>query len=775
MFSTMRWIFGWIILSWAWLGVCDTWFQEIKTGERQPVAGHNGTEFDAPVSMPGAMLVYQEPDRSAYRPAEDTAFKRFFSMEACFESSAAKPLNAKVFFKNKDGYFFQSVRDFALEPNQWRTLEVDLTGPARELEPVGHAWQWCDLAAGDIFNCGVKLYSDAAGEGRLRWRNVRFHTERARPPLRVVDWRLPENSEQNRRWTATFRLSREYFNAFDPDEIAVDYEIRRNGESQGRRFPAFYTQDYRRSILYTRESWLPFGAPYWETRYLPDGIGIHYIRLHIKDRHDSLTTPWRVFTVVPTDAPGAVRISPKNPRYLAFANGETFWPVGLNMHTNIDLRSENVFKLGHRPDRGLADYEDYFAAAAAAGINAVEIWLAAWSFSPEWTAANSGMYGMGRYNLMNMAKLDALLKLAESRGIRIHMVLDNHGRISTRSDPEWKENPMNAKGEFARANGAFLEAADQFFTDERAWRFYQRRNRYLAARYGADPAVWGVELWSELDLTENFKARYKDQSVLEWHKKAARMWKSMSGAGQLMTTHLCGDYHNNINRKELYRLPGIDYVVGDAYRDVKRHIVDFLAAGSREVRKNFPGKPYLVTEYGGTASAGARNVIQADIHGGIWSAFFLEYAGTPFLWWHDLVHVRNLYSHYGGLARFIGDIDRANPELRPTAVLVSDGAFKALALASETEFYAWVYNVKAMSRYPEQPETIRSGPGLRLKTAAPPAWRPGRWQVEFFHTVTGEKISARTVDYPGGELRLELPEFSVDLAMKMRPLPPNGK
>lgn len=751
----------------------EQWFVEAKTGSRQAVAADGEGIFAVEVELPESLLVYSEPDRRSFRPQE-SAFRRYYAVELQYASVEKQPLAVKLFFKTKEGYFFQSAAEFQLTPNVWQALRIDLTAPARTLEPVGHGWQWCDLTAATVFNAGVKCYSDTPRRGRLLWKAPRFEGERPETTLTVEQWTLPSKIEKNRRFDSRFRLSREYFNAFDPEEIQVDFEVRRSFEETGRRFPAFYTLDYRNELSFTRETWYPTGAPYWSLRYLPQTTGAHFIRLHVRDRKSSITTPWRNFTVMDSKLPGPVGIHPENPRYLRFADGTPFWPIGINMHTNIDLRSEQTFQFGHRPDRGIADYQDYFEAAGSNGVNSVEIWLASWSLAIEWNMLNFGMYGVGRYNLVNAAKLDLLLELARKNGIYVHLTLDNHGKISSRTDPEWALNPMNLKSDYVAANGGFLEHATQFYSNEEAWKCYSRRNRYLAARYGADPTIWGVELWSEVDLTDDFRAHYNDKSALRWHERAAREWKSLASARHLMTTHVCGTYHRNIHYQELWKLPELDYVVGDGYRDAKHQIVDFLQGGSQAIKKTFPGKPYIVTEYGGTPGAGAFGNIRADIHGGIWSAFFLEYAGTPLLWWHDFIHVHQLYGHYRGLAEFIRDIDRADPALNPVPVTVSAKEAQALALAAPEQFYAWIVECGAMRNYPDKPDQAAKRSGLRLAAPDLKVLKAGRYRVDFYNTVTGESMGSAEIDYAGGALELDLPEMQIDMALKMRPAAPKG-
>ena len=761
----------------------SVWYTEVKTGQRTEVKPDAEKIYSGSVILPESVLFYHEPDRNTCKPAEKDIFTRYLSLDICLETAdnSTAELPVKLFVKDKDGIFFQSVETFSILPGKWQTLTVDLTAQARALEGVGHEWEWCDLAASRIFNVGFKIFSDDAFKGAVRWKNLRFHTPRPETELQVLDWNMPSEVLQNKQLTGTFRLSREYFNNFDPEEIAVDFEVKEaQSQADGKIFPAFYNLQYRRHMTYTREKFLPYGKTFWEFRYLPRKPGKYSLRLRVKDRKNSIVTRWRDFTVLPSDLPGTVGISSLNPRYLGFADGRQFWPIGLNIHTNIDLRCEQVFNLGHRPDRGLADYEDYFHAAAAHSINSIEIWMANWSFAIEGDVQLNGMHGMGSYNLAQAAKLDLLLDLARKNNIYIHLALDNHGKVSSRVDPEWHVNPMNSKIPTAKANGAFLESAGLFWTDATARRFYDRRNRYLAARYGADPAIWGVELWSEGDLTDDFGARYKDKKVLQWYDESARKWQTMSSAGHLVSTHLCGDFGNVRNHIEIYKLPPINYIVGDAYRNTKTRLDNLLIKGDAEIQKTGVAKPYIITEFGGSSGGGPPQNMLADIHCGLWIAFFTGYAGSPLLWWHDFVHINNYYVHYLGLAKFIKDIRRDDPKLKMhPALTVEPKNVRTMVLVGPREIYAWIYDEQAMFCYPlESAQSAWKKGQIKVQLKDLKDLEKGVYNVSYYNTITNEQIAAQQVEYAGGDLALDIPDFVIDTAMKMRyagPLPEKGK
>ncbi len=753
----------------------DAWMMEAPGALRTRLESDadGWVTFDA--VQPGGGAVYREPERESFRP-DPTFWKRFLRLDIASAPDSEVPAEFFLFVKDKDGLYFQSVNSFTLAPGEEKTFEIELSRDAGAWRPVGHRWEWSALMQATIFNAGIQLSGTRAGKVRLRCRDLCFEEERIQKPLTVNNWQLPDAFPARKKFESRFDLSREYFNAFDPDLVAVDARIHMpNGESI--EFPAFFGQDYRRERHFSSERIEPVGRPYWAFRFTPPAPGEYAVELQVTDRTGSepevVTTPPRRFTVSESTEKGFVRLDERTGHFFRFDNGEPFYPVGLNIHTNIDLRSEAVFGFPPQSDEGTYDYDTYLEAASAHGINTVEIWMAAWAFALEWDSARSGYYGMGRYNLGNAWRLDHMMERADELDMYYHLNLDNHGKMSSFSDQEWHENPLNTQAPFAAANGAVLELPGQFFNhsndDSPVARYYWKRNRYIAARWGAEPRIFGIEFWNEIDLTNDFRAHYEAGRAQSWHLEAGRVFRQLDTGKHLLTTHVCGDFNNNRHYRNLWEGPALDYVVGDAYYDSNgpRLFIDLLKEHA-EAMKTFD-KPAVITEFGGSAAAGPRQRVTADLHSGLWGAFFLGQAGTPFLWWHDFVHLTRQYRHYDGFARFIDGIDRGAPEWREGRFQVAEGV-EALAFGKEDAGYVWIFRRDAMYSYPEEPEAAPENAGLAVEWAETPL-APGRWRADFYHTVTGEAIAGREVDIAGNVLNLPLPDFRIDLAVKLTRVP----
>ncbi len=763
----------------------------------------------AEFNFPGAGQIYLEQERRTFRPVFADFMRRDLLIDVRLKSGV--PVRGSIFVKDKDGYWFRAESEFTLAEGDFKTFRVRLDRPGRNLLPVGHAASWAADYASGIFAAGISVYSNQKGKAEIECRNLRYEEKREIPELAVREWQLPATGEKFKQIESRFQLTREYFNAFDPDLIAVDFEFK-TPAGEVRRFPAFYSRDFQRKLLLTREIIKPVGAPYWAFRFTPPEPGEYELRLVVDDKTPGHTakfeSPWRKIKIADSRERGFIRTSKKHSSYFEFSNGEFFYPVTLNIHTNIDLRSEFRFKFGHLPDLGTYDYDEYFESCGKGGISVVEIWMASWTCALEWDAAREFYHGLGRYNLANAYKLDVMLESAGRNNIHFNLVLDNHGKTSMDTDQEWNDNPFNSKAEFAVANGGFMADAGQFFIDKTAIGYDAKRARYIAARWGADPRVMAVEFWSEVDLVSGFKERYAEGTAAKWHIDAAVRYRSQSQANHLVTTHVCGDWGRNLTYRGIFEPPEITHWAGDAYRSAKIHIVDQMRAHEKNL--NFP-KPVWITEFGGTSLGGDHRLILADVHGGIWSSFFKRQAGTPFLWWHDFVHIFNHYQHYRGFADFIAGFDLRDRSLKlsePEAALFVPGtiigprvlpaavAFNAeqsrradfhpwkkpmfaiplfpedpemrveiLAVGNRNRVCGWAFVRRAMFEYPEDettyPEIRRGAANLDYPL------EPGRYRVRFYDPLSGAVLSDRVIPHAGGPMHLPLHPFRLDTAFKV--------
>lgn len=719
------------------------------------------TPYAATMDLSGQNRFFERIDRKKFRPD----IKRFNAGCLTAEvrlTDASSPVKCRFYLKNKEGIWYQSVREFKIDSGAWQKLSVRIDRPGRD---------WCGVEHGGVYSAddllcaseiGLSFYRTEPGKVKTEFRKFRFEGKREVRPLTVNGLKYPAAGAVNRVVEARFDLSREYFNAFDPDEISVDFELK-DPAGKITRHPAFRGRDQQAAYYHAQESVTPLGKGYWALRFLPRIPGGYQFRLRIAERgKELLCGDWNCFTAEKSNVPGYVQVSEKNPHFFELSTGEFFFPVGINIHTNTDRAGSHLSGKPIYPDQGLRDTFNYFEECRKSGISLVEIWMAGWTLALEHTAAYAGYYGIGRYNMANAWKLDRILEKARECGIRVNLVIDNHGRLS-HVDNEWNRNPGNKKTPFAAADGAYLENAQDYFRKEEAFRQNWKRSRYIAARWGADPTVFSFELWSELDLVIDFGNLRKDGSLEKWIIRTREDFFRMTPRPVLMTVHCCGTFHNIRASEKLFAKTGVTHYAGDAYRDVRQPMPDHFCDYRHHMKRPIP---VMVTEYGDQGIRGGRVAkLRAELHFGLWSGMFARLAAPPMLWWHELVFANKLTSHHKGVAEYLKGVDFRGKKLDYYSPAVNNKECRAMAVAVDAGIYGWVFRHKFSGVYPDKQPVPLNGAALTLVNV--PA---GKWQLRWFDTLKGEISSEVIVQEKAGNLVLNVPAMSIDRAFRLEVL-----
>lgn len=739
----------------------------------------NGADFTNSTS--GMSSVIPTP-REKFQFSKE-AFNAEFLLIDC-RIQAKYPVQGKVFIKDKDGNFFQSDSTWNFDGDgKWQTLKVPIDKRNKFWRSLTNKERWNAKLAAGIFEAGVSFWGENIQTITCEVKNLRYEGIRKEMPLAITTLAPPTNAKVGKLLATKFQLSREYFNPFDPEEIAVDCEwIAPDGKRS--LFPGFFTSDFQFDYRLTQEHAMAVGSPFWEVRYLPTIAGEHRFRIIARDKDGVVESPWETLTIADGEFSGVIQVSKQNPAFFAYENGTPFLPIGLNIHTNTDFRAETRLNLAPLSDRGLKDFEDYFAKSSAAGINCIEIWMASWTFALEWSSRRHNYYGIGRYNLANAARLDKLFELAEQYGILINLVIDNHGKFSDRPTQEWFENPYNKNSNYADSDGGFLTSDDDFFASEEYKKFYRQQNRYIAARYGQNPNIFAIELWSEVNLTIKFTEKgYPDGTCEKWHAEMIRDFQNYTPLRHLITTHVSGDIDTNNRWIRLWEIPEVSHLAGDAYR--AEHIPMITQMRKQYNNIDF-AKPCLITEFGGSSAGNDNRKLEADIHAGLWSAIFKKQAGLPFLWWHDFVILGDRLHHYKAVSKFLAGVDVSNPAYERRECLVNaspeeflnpptlgnrpatpwERAFGAMVLMQKNELIGWAFNNERLFLWHgTNPDLTAETYWREVELTLPLEFEAGKWQIEFFDTLTGEMIQSEIRKL---NRNLVLPDFENDIAFKLR-------
>ena len=541
-------------------------------------------------------------------------------------------------------------------------------------------------------------------------------------------------------------LQAAYENPFDPGQIDV-YAIFTSPGSKTVRVNGFLDQPFSRKLDGQTEKVEAAGAPVWKVRFAPDQVGGWKYQVFAKDRTGSVSLPEAGFTVASSAAPGFIRRSVKNPRGFSWDNGQAFFAIG-----------ENVCWGG---GRGSYDFEEWLPALSRAGGNWIRIWMSSWNCALEWSREGRGDWrngeylGVGIYSLGNAWKLDTILDLADQNGLTMMLCFGTYGEFNIGgffNEGQWKSNPYNV------ANGGPCAKPEDFWTSPEARRLYQRRLRYLTARYAWRTGIHSWEFWNEA------------KAPASWVGEMARYLKGtgeFQGQASDPQGHLVTTTYGN---PEVWRIPEIDITQSHSYG--KADFPDHSPKILEDIRQHWDvRKPHLVAEFGidwrspdGKYDPEHRGV---NLHNGLWSSALSGNAGGAMIWWWDnYVHPSNLYSHFRPLRNFADTVAWSEGEWQPLEADAPKVRFCGLKLERAAVF--WVQNPEHHWK-----NVLDKTPVIPIESheIALRSFPVGRYAIEWWDTWEGKIFNRESVESKADTLVVRLPALATDLAARIAPQP----
>jgi hypothetical protein len=381
----------------------------------------------------------------------------------------------------------------------------------------------------------------------------------------------------------------------------------------------------------TRCSWEPKGAAGWRVRFCPTEPGRWTYRVRVRDRAGTAVSEPGSFGCVPSDSPGFVRISRDDPHYFDFDNGKAFVPIG------------------HDVAWGVADARVLFPKMKAAGENCTYFIMMPDDTDIEWAK-------LGEYSLSAAAKMDTLVEAAGKSDIYLKLSFDVHD--SLRAGASWERNPYSAK------RGGPCTGPNDFYTDPEARKLYQRRLRYIAARWGYSTHIIAWEPVAEIDggVERDGQAGWGYPGKPGGEAVTAMLTSFLKGTysylrqvcpyERLFTNSFGGD----VSDPAIWALPEVQYTQLHHYDsvDVGRTMSEWCA----RLTGDFP-KPLMVTEFCWWADWTKPFLDREGVcqHNGIWASLLGGAAGSAQSWWWEHIDEWNLYPHYLALRRFVEGVD----------------------------------------------------------------------------------------------------------------------
>ncbi|MGV3722554.1 MAG: DUF5060 domain-containing protein, partial [Actinomycetota bacterium] len=448
----------------------------------------------------------------------------------------------------------------------------------------------------------------------------------------------PESVPRYGQVEMTVDLTATYDNPFDAGDFTLDARILTPSKKKVD-VPGFYYQPFSRELTAGKEVLTPVGRPSWRIRYSPKEVGVHTVTFRVHDRSGAAVMPNRRFTVTPSQLPGMVRVSPRDPRYFEHENGRSYFPIGAN--------------IAWAGPRGTFDYDKWLPAYRRAGCNYARLWLSPedTTFGLQRTGAVKDGRGAGQLDLANAWRLDQTLATAKANGMFVTLALDSQRTLAERavSAPLWAESIYNAK------NGGPLRKPTDFWTDETAEGLYLNKLRYVVARFGASPNVLAWELWNDVDLTTG----YRSDAVKAWHAKITGLLRKLDPHGHPITTtfsRLEGD-------PAVDGLAGIDFVQTHQLGGPDS-VPAFVSALQSKARYK---KPHLVSEAGWPWQRAQPEVDPEgiQIRAPLWASIASGASGGAAPWnWDSYIEPQQLYGAFTAASKFAAGIDWPAEKLR---------------------------------------------------------------------------------------------------------------
>ena len=442
----------------------------------------------------------------------------------------------------------------------------------------------------------------------------------------------------------TLDMTATFDNPFDAKDIEVRLDVT---QPSGKTFslPCYFSYNCTRALNGDKEVITRAGKPQWKVNLSLIEQGTHKLSITAKDRNSTTFSKELTVTGTPPSgneitSTGFVKVSNLDKKYFTTSEGKSFFPIGSNICWG--------------GDKGTFNFDQWIPEFAKNGANVFRVWL-----SPHWTTfalelpgKSKDGKGMGQFNIENLYRLDHVVNLARTNGMRIKFCIESYNVLREKDAYNaWEETPQNI------ANGGVLHTPSEFWESPSMDELYKSKLRYLIGRYAADPTIYAWEFWNEVDLVTGFTT----EPVKAWHQQMAKELRAMDPYDHLITT----SFSNSAGVKDIDLLNGIDFIQTHSYMNPEV----LSQAAVQQSRKGNWGKPHFVGEIGADAG-GPRaddDPLGYQIHDPLWLSIAMGASGASQPWWWDShIAPKNLYSLWKPASQFVNGIEWDKENFRQT-------------------------------------------------------------------------------------------------------------
>ena len=396
------------------------------------------------------------------------------------------------------------------------------------------------------------------------------------------------------------------------------------------------------------ETVIPDGKARKIIRFFPDETGIY--------RYDG-----GEFECVP-GGHGFVGISKNDPRYFAYSDGTSYCPIGINLAFISPFGKSDGKEFGRSGFRflGMREYERWFRACANNGVDLVRIWLGHEYFCPDTEEA-------GVLDNIQLSKIESLVGLAHEYYIKLKLTLEqfrffDYDRVA--DSDSYSDDVFRKFNKRLSIGGRRCQSSAEWLCGEDWREMWLFKVNELAKRFSGDPAIFGIELWNEMNCMPGNEMLEWNRFMLPEVKKLFPRQLVMNSLGSFDSEWAKNSYDSfcwdlsDIKQMHRYLDQGAPYrICNDSPIGLIRDGINVLSD---------PQKPFLVAETGAVNDrhSGPFRYYLSD-HDGllfcdlVYSPLFCGAAGCGHIWHWDgrYVEAKNLYRFYKPLKALISGVE----------------------------------------------------------------------------------------------------------------------
>jgi hypothetical protein len=343
----------------------------------------------------------------------------------------------------------------------------------------------------------------------------------------------------------------------------------------------------------------------------------------------------------------------------------------------------------------------------------------------------------GYYNQLDCFVVDRLVEAADEHGIYLQLCLIT------------RDLYMNSLKD------------DKSPEYEQAIRDARKMLRYCVARWGYATSVAAWEYWNEINPglpTDRFYAelgRCFDEIDPFHHLRVTSTWAPSPKDWR----------HPQLDVAQLHH-----YLRPESKEGFKDEVAVVLER-TQLLRKDAPRKPILLAEFGladnkwGLSPYMKQDAALGHFHNCLWASSLSGACGTTQFWWWETLDQQDAYRHYRPLARFLADVPFTTAGLKEAAATVSTEEVRPVGLQGSDCAYVWLFHRQAT--WWSQVVDKKTPTEVRGATLEIRGLKPGAYRAAWWDTYEGRPLREQAVAVTQEPLRLEIPAFSRDSAVKI--------